>query len=198
MASTAPEQKLKVYLMALRANLRTLTPDLRQEIIEELRSHVHECAESQGQLTDDGVTAVLERLGSPQDLAAQYTSECITAQAASGRSQWQVARRLCDWVAVGPAGLFVVSGSLVGYFLAAALSLCAIRKFFAPDRAGLWQLSEGLSLRLGFGAAPPSNGTELLGWWIVPLGLTTGIGLVLLTFRLLLRSRHWFRLLRTH
>jgi hypothetical protein len=91
-------------------------------------------------------------------------------------------RNLAGWVAAGPAGAFLLSGSCLGYFLAAAISLCSIRKIFAPDRAGLWSLSDGLSLRLGFGAAPP-DGTELLGWSIIPLGLLTGISLLFLTAR---------------
>ena len=39
-----------------------------------------------------------------------------------------------------------------------------------------------ISLRLGFGSAPP-GGRELLGWWIVPIGLVVGCGLVMLTTR---------------
>jgi hypothetical protein len=50
----------------------------------------------------------------------------------------------------------------------------------------LWLLPAGsdveISLRLGFGAAPP-DGRELLGWWIVPLGWGAGCGLVVLTTR---------------
>jgi hypothetical protein len=105
--------------------------------------------------------------------------------------------RLGHCLTLGPAALVFVSGSFLTCFVAGALTLCSITKLFVPDRAGLWQLSEGLSLRMGFGSTPP-NGTEILGWWIVPLGLTSGVGLVLLTFRLLERSRHWFQELRAH
>lgn len=196
MANT-PEQKLNAYLAELR-NFLHLDPGLGQEIIEELRSHVYECAVSHGQLTDVGVTAALERLGPPRDLAARYTSECLAVPALTRRPGLQIVRRLCDWATIGPAGLFLVLGSLAGYYMAAALALCSIRKLFAPDRAGLWQMGESVSLRLGFTATPPAEGTELLGWWIIPLGLTTGIGLILLTTRLGFWSLRSFRQLRTH
>jgi hypothetical protein len=39
-----------------------------------------------------------------------------------------------------------------------------------------------ISLRMGFGAAPV-GGKELLGWWLVPIGLLVGLGLFFLTAR---------------
>jgi len=51
----------------------------------------------------------------------------------------------------------------------------------------LWVFPDGgddltISLQLGFGSAP-AGGREILGWWIMPIGLVLGCGLVMLTTR---------------
>jgi hypothetical protein len=185
--ATVAERNLNDYLAEVRAGLRTFSPSLAEEIIRELRSHIYECTQSEGELTEDGVAAALGRLGPPGAFAAGYVAEWGIGRGENPPSPRPRGRNLAGWVAAGPAGAFLLSGSCLGYFLAAALSLCAIRKLFAPDRAGLWSMSDGLSLRLGFGAAPP-DGAELLGWSIVPLGLLTGISLLFLTARFGLRA----------
>jgi hypothetical protein len=73
----------------------------------------------------------------------------------------------------------------VGYFLGGAFILCAVLKPFHPATAGLWILPDGAaditySLRLGFSSVP-TGGREVLGWWIVPLGLVVGGALVIST-----------------
>lgn len=62
-------------------------------------------------------------------------------------------------------------------------------KPFAPDRVGLWVLPDptgDLSLSLGrhgTGAA----GHDVLGWWIIPIGLAVGVACAVLTYRVDLR-----------
>ena len=71
-------------------------------------------------------------------------------------------------------------------------ALAAVRKPMAPDRVGLWQLgADTYSLRLGFGQ--PAAGRELLGWWIVPIGLLAGAACLWLTTRLGRRAIHRLR-----
>jgi hypothetical protein len=100
------------------------------------------------------------------------------------------------------AGFFVLIGSLVGYFLGAALILCAVLKPIHPQSAGLWSFHDSsgdleLSLRLGFGSAP-APGHDVLGWWIVPVGLVTGLGLVMLTTRFAIWCVRLYRKSRGH
>jgi hypothetical protein len=181
--ASAARRKLDRYLRELHAGLRGLSRGEAAEIVEELRSHVHDCAGG-GELTDAGVTAALERLGRPQQLAARYLAEGMAGRAVEGRAPGRVMRTMVGGAILSGAAVMVCLGALVGYALAATFCLCAVRKPFAPDRVGLWRLAENpdtWSLRLGFGRAP--HGTEFLGWWIVPLGLLLGVGLFMLTVR---------------
>lgn len=186
------QQRIDRYLREVRAGLHGLSDAQASEFVEELRSHIRDRAEAEGESTEAGVTAALDRLGRPEVLAAMYLAENIVARAEKSFSPWLIVKGIFRWAALSSAGLFVLLGSFVGYALAACFALSGLRKPFAPDRVGLWRIGpDEVSLRLGFGSPP--SGTELLGWWIVPLGLLIGAGLLLLTTRFGLWSLRKFQ-----
>jgi hypothetical protein len=82
-------------------------------------------------------------------------------------------------------GLVTIILSLAGYAIAGLWFLTAVAKLFVPDRVGLWLLPDAtgdltLSLnRHALGAV----GHDILGWWIVPMGLTVGGICAFLTYR---------------
>ena len=169
------------YLAELRVGLRGLPQHDVSEIVRELRGHILESAGNAP--TEQGIEAVLERLGTPAQLAALYSTEHVLARAAQRGSPWLLMAATLRWATVSVAGTFATLGLAVGAVVSTSFFIAAVRKPFAPDRAGLWRLTDGsFSLRLGFGALEP--GRELLGWWIVPLGLLLGAGIVWLTLRL--------------
>ena len=182
------QQKIDAYLAMLRKGLRGMDEKDVREIIEELRSHILDRASVNGEeVTATGVGATLGALGSPEQLAGEYLTDNLLAMAEVTRSPVRILEILFRWASLSVAGFFVLLGSIVGYFLGAAFILCALLKPVHPQTAGLWILAAGtdhptISLRLGFGDAPP-GGRELLGWWIVPIGLVMGCGLVMLTTR---------------
>lgn len=182
------QQKIDAYLAMLRKGLRGMDEKDVREIIEELRSHILDRAGVNGEeVTATGVGATLGALGSPEQLAGEYLTDNLLAMAEVTRSPVRILEILFRWASLSVAGFFVLLGSIVGYFLGAAFILCALLKPVHPQTAGLWILAAGtdhptISLRLGFGDAPP-GGRELLGWWIVPIGLVMGCGLVMLTTR---------------
>jgi uncharacterized membrane protein len=190
MASLTAEaqQKIDAYLAMLRRGLRGMNEKDVREIIEELRSHILDRASvNEEEVTATRVGATLGALGSPEQLAGEYLTDNLLAMAEVTRSPVRILEILFRWASLSVAGFFVLLGSIVGYFLGAAFILCALLKPVHPQTAGLWILAAGtdhptISLRLGFGDAPP-GGRELLGWWIVPIGLVMGCGLVMLTTR---------------
>jgi hypothetical protein len=94
---------------------------------------------------------------------------------------------LFRWASLSIVGFFVLLGAITGYFLGVVFLLVAALKPFHPETAGLWASRDAsgdlaLSVHLGFGYAPV-GGREVLGWWIVPIGLLAGCLLVILTTR---------------
>lgn len=176
------QKKIEAYLRALRSFLRGMSGESSREIIDELRSHIADKA-SLGGITASKVDAALDALGSPADLASLYTTDELLMQAEVSRSPLKIIDGLARWASLSIGGFLVLISSVFGYFVGFALVLCAVLKPFHSSAAGLWRLADGeLSLRMGFGSVPLA-GRELLGWWIIPLGLVAGCGLVTLTTR---------------
>jgi hypothetical protein len=185
-AVNVAQKKIDKYLQNLGAALRTLPSEQARDIVEELRSHIVEKAATSGGMTPAAVDSVLTDLRRPEDLATLYLTDDLQVRALASRSPLLILRSLFRWASLSVAGFFVWMGSLLGYFLAAALVACALLKPIHPVTAGLWLIPDGadyeVSLRLGFGSVPP-GGRDLLGWWIVPIGLVVGFGLFILTAR---------------
>jgi HAAS domain-containing protein len=181
------QEKVDTYLGRLRACLRSLDNEEVNDIVEELRSHILDKATVNGVLAVREVDAAIKDLGSPEDLASEYLTDAALARAEASRSPFRILASLFRWASLSVFGFFVLIGSLVGYFLGVALILCAVLKPIHPQSAGLWSFPDSggdleLSLRLGFGSAP-AGGQDVLGWWMVPIGLVAGFGLVMLTTR---------------
>jgi len=114
-------------------------------------------------------------------------TDAALARAEVSRSPFQILAGLFRRASLSVAGFVVLVSSLVGYFLGVAFILCALLKPIHPQSAGLWSFRDSsgdlqLSLRLGFGSTP-AGGRDVLGWWIVPVGLLVGFGLMILTTR---------------
>jgi hypothetical protein len=174
------DRVLEGYLAELRQGLGRLPEPERAEIVAELRGHVLESAGGGGNPSGSSMAAALARLGPASELARQYLAESVLVRAEHSRSPWLLLKGLVRAATLSVAGLFALLGLLVGYGLALSLALAAVRKPMAPDRVGLWQVGDdAVSLTLGWGA--PAAGREILGWWIVPLGLLAGVSVLLLT-----------------
>jgi hypothetical protein len=181
MLSADTQQQIESYLRRLRHGLRGMNGSEADDIVAELRSHIVEKSAAEGAR----VEAILAALGSPERLANEYLTDDLLARAEVSRSPWRVLEGLFRWGSLSVAGFFALLAAITGYFFGGAFLLCALLKPFHPQSAGLWAFHTGAgdveySLHLGF-ANPPDGGRELLGWWIIPIGLALGGGFVLLT-----------------
>ena len=187
MVSGKAEQKIEAYLARLRKLLRGIDEKERNEIVEELRGHILERSTVNAEeRAADAVDRTLASLGTPERLAGEYLADNLLAQAEVSRSPLHLLQILFWWASLSITGFFVFLGSIIGYFLGAALILCGLLKPLHPQTAGLWRIpaveGSAWSLRLGFGSPPP-GASDVLGWWIIPIGLIVGCALVMLTTR---------------
>jgi hypothetical protein len=189
-------QKIEAYLAKLRAQFRSFNDQQVAEIVAELRSHILDKLEIAGDATPSQVDTILAALGTPEELAGQYVTDNVLARAEVSRSPLRILASLFRWASLSVAGFFVLLGSVLGYFFGAVFILVALLKPFHPQTAGLWLLHHAtgdseFSFRMGFGTVPA--GRDLLGWWIVPLGLLAGCALVTGTTRLALWCARQYR-----
>jgi Protein of unknown function (DUF1700) len=190
------QPRIEAYLDRMRKNLRGLSQEEIREIVEELRSHILDKASADGKVTAAGVDAALAALGTPEALANEYVTDTVLARAEVSRSPIRVLKSLFRWASLSIAGFFVLLISIIGYGTGISFFLVGLLKPLHPDTAGLWVWRNSgdiiYSVRLGF-ATPPPGATELLGWWITPIGLSLGFGLVMLTTHFALRGVRQYR-----
>ncbi|HEY6304325.1 MAG TPA: hypothetical protein VIX14_14815 [Terriglobales bacterium] len=203
------QPRIETYLSRLRQRLRGVNDRDAREIVEELRSHIMDKAaasgkasgesagEVHGELTPAAIDAALAGLGSPEELASQYITDDLLAQAEVSRWPLRILKSLFRWASLSVAGFFVLIGSIGGYFFGTVFILVAVAKLFHPRTAGLWVFPNGggdfeMSFRLGFGSAP-AGGRDLLGCWIIPIGWLVGCGLVMLTTYITVRFMRQYR-----
>jgi hypothetical protein len=169
--------RLDAYLSELSARLVGLSATEVDDILAELRSHVRDSGAPDREPSEAEVTTVLAGLGTPSALAAGYLADRLLQDAERSRSPWRLLKGLSRWAALSAAGGFALCGVVFGYLFAASFFLAALVKPFRPDGVGLFRTAGGdeLSLRLGFSGSPGPLGEELLGWWIVPLGVLLGV-----------------------
>lgn len=179
--SNDPAQKIELYLRQVRSGLRNLPEPQVAEILQELRSHIVERAQSGGTLSNSVTEATLQALGRPLEVASLYVAENVMARAESSRTPWMVLRSVFFWATLSLKGFVVLTVCLIGYMFGAAFFLAALAKPFNPHSVGLWMTgSNSYSLMLGMtDSARP--GRELLGWFLIPVGCSLGGGTILLT-----------------
>jgi len=175
---------MEVYLLQIRDKLRGLPSAQVSEILAELRSHILDSISSRNvPLTDATTREALDRLGPPETIAAMYLTENLMAKAENSRSPWLVMRALFRLAIKSAWALAAFLVAFLGFGSAITFLVCAIAKPFYPDHIGLWwDTNSHMPTALGFvWPAPPDR--ELLGWWIIPLGLVICVALFLVTIR---------------
>jgi len=176
-----PAQKIELYLRQVRFGLRDLPEPQVADILQELRSHILESAQTGGALSDTATDAALQALGRPQEVASLYVAENFMARAESSRTPWMVLRGVFFWAMLSLKGFVVLTLCLIGYMFGAAFFIAALAKPFNPQAVGLWMTSpDSYSLMLGM-TDSPRHGRELLGWFLIPVGCSLGGGTILLT-----------------
>jgi len=175
------QSRIDSYLMNLRRCLGELPPEEVNDILREIRSHILERAEAAGELTDEKLVAILKALGKPEDLGPLYQSEALVARARASVSPVLIFRTIAGWAMKSVIGFVAFIIGIFGYGMAAGLLLSAILKPIFPDRVGAW--SDGWQFTIGFRDTPPQ--TEVLGWWIIPVGLIFGALFLIGTTRFL-------------
>jgi hypothetical protein len=171
MANDACPEQLEQYLQAVAGYLTSQSDEDRLEIIRELRSHVLDSVN--GDFSQDALTSALAKLGLPRKVARINLRIRVASAEGNNPTPWHTAKTVARLAFFGGEGLAVLVLSSVGYAFAGCWLLTALAKPFAPDRVGLWLIPDAhgdLSLSLGRHGAGVL-GHDILGWWIIPLGL---------------------------
>lgn len=172
------QTRIDSYLMRLRRSLGELPPEDVNDILREIRGHILERAEAAGEMTDETLMRILRELGQPEDIGPLYQSDAMVARARSSFSPSLMLRTTLRWGMRSFAGFVVFLAALVGYGTALGFLACAVLKPFMPDQVGMWVHAGGFTIGT---VSAHETAHELLGWWIIPVGLIAGALLLVWT-----------------
>jgi hypothetical protein len=177
----------------------------RDDFIREVRSHILERVEAEPEITADGLAAIFRAVGEPKELAAQYRTQTMLREATRSdvpwvRRPWILLLATLRWAVTSVAGVVAFFATVIGYGSALVFYLCALLKAVFPSHIGLWLIGQhmiglgywnghisgaevyGMSVRpphtfVLVGTPGPVDGpvSELLGYWIIPLGFLCGL-----------------------
>jgi len=186
------------YLAELRRHLRELTDEDANDIVEEIRMHILD--KTAGEASPETAAKTLAALGSPAELAGKYCTEEMLARGRAARSTAYIARSIGRWALLTLGGIVVFAISIVGYSLGGWLFVLGILKLIHPGTTGFYGTWTEHDKSFHWQSGGPNTPDELLGWWLVPIGLIVGGGLLALTFRFgdwslrkFWRPRRWLR-----
>ena len=177
------EKQIDSYLNALRIHLGSVTVAEREEIVREINAHIRDSVEESGA----SIESVLARLGPAKDLAAQYRDGLLIQRASRSISPLVLLRATLRLATKSISGIFVFFCSVFGYSFGAGFVIVDLAKTIFPAHAGAWVRDGHLVSAGAFIYSVPPFAREVLGMWIIPLGLVAG-SLTLLLTTYLIRS----------
>jgi uncharacterized membrane protein len=188
------ESRVNGYLFVLERSLKTFLPrEVVRDAVREIESHVRErvAAADGSQGEREALEKILAELGPPLRVAQAYSSERIVDEAVATGRFVPIARAVWHLAMTTARGFFVGLAVLTGYFAGAGFLMVAAIKPFFPENAGI-VLKHGWPI--GVGAQFPAPAEPLRGgYWIIPLCLILGLGLLRVTHRGAMRFLGWSR-----
>jgi len=179
------ETRVRGYLYVLDRSLRTFLPrEIVDDAVREVESHIRERVAQVEPAPDPraALERVLGELGPPLRVAQAYSAELTIDEAVTTGRTVAVARALWHFATTTTAGFFGTLGLFVGYAVGVAfLAIAALKPIF-PNNVGLL-VSHGWLVGFGAQFDLPPDVRVLGGYWIIPLSLAIGLGILIATHR---------------
>jgi hypothetical protein len=189
------ESRIRGYLFILGQSLRTFLPgDVVTDALREVESHIRERAAGVDAVPDERVALekVLSTLGSPQKLAQVYAMEMSVDEALATRRLVPTLRAVWHLAGTTLGGFGAAIGLFFGYASGLAFIAIAFLKLVIPDHVGLIVVN-GVPESLGMRYPLPQGAEVRGGYWIVPLCLMVGLGILVGTHRGAVRMLAWWK-----
>jgi hypothetical protein len=191
------ESRVNGYLFVLGRSLAAfLPPDVRQDAVREIESHLRERIAAATPAPDEraAIERILAELGPPLRVAQAYSAERTIDEAVATERFVPMLRAIRQVAGKTVAGFWAAVGVSVGYTLTIALLTVAVAKPLFPDNVGLWVYNDsGIPHDLGMRFPAPANAHVVGGYWISPICLILGVAVLVWTNRLTHRFLGWWR-----
>jgi hypothetical protein len=190
------ESRVRGYLFVLGRSLRSFLPaDVAGDSVREVESHLRERLDQAEPVPDEhtAVEAVLEELGTPLRVAQAYSHEMILDEAVTTGRFVPMLRALWHAATTSVVGFLWAVLIFVGWTMGASFFAVAVIKVISPENVGTFTRN-GAFVGAGahFGVAPGIE-AHPFGYWVVPVALAVGLGILVGTQRVSRRILAWMR-----
>ncbi len=156
------------YMQELEHNFRILDNRTKDEILNELASHIYEGMYMLQNTTlseEERLSKVLMKLGNPTKIAQSYISEAQLKQVLIKENPFKIIKYAS--VCIFHTGKYLISGVL--YLFSVAFFILSILKVFIPTYIGVFYNHE--QFFIGYTSEIDSSMDDLLGYWFIPTSL---------------------------
>jgi hypothetical protein len=190
------------YLFVLERSLATVLPrESVRDVVREIDSHLRDRISAAQAMPNERTTLekILAELGPPQRVAQAYSLERTVDEAVVTGRLLAIARAVWHVAMSGASGFFAGLGLLIGYTMSVSFIVLGAIKPIFPDNVGIWigdrSASQGLDIGWHAGVNVAGSGQMHMvgGYWVIPIFLVTGFGLLFLTHRGARRFLGWWR-----
>jgi hypothetical protein len=190
------------YLFVLERSLATFLPrDSVRDAVSEIDSHLRDRIAAADAVPDEraALEKILSDLGPPVRVAQAYSVERTVDEAVVTGKILAIVRAVWHVAMSTVSGFFAGLGLFIGYVMGGGFVVLALLKPLFPDNIGIWvndrSIANGFDIGLRMGAGPGVRSGEHLvgGYWVIPIWLVAGFGLVLLTHRGARSFLGWWR-----
>ena len=195
--SATGESRVNGYLFVLERSLNAfLSRETTRDAVREIESHLREriAAADATPNERDALERILTELGPPLRVAQAYSAERIIDEAIATGRVVPMLRAVWHLAVTTFVGFGAAFGIFVGYAVGLAFVAIAILKPIFPNNVGFWVRDEGeLPFRLGANF-PGAVGEHVVGgYWVIPIALFMGLGILALNPRGTKKFLSWWR-----
>ena len=159
------------YFSEVATICKPLAAQHRADVALELQDHLHESFKRQsGDTERERLEIAISKLGPLEHIVKPMITEHLFTSAGRTMNPRSIAQGLVFNMSRGIRATLKSIAFGLGYILSFAFLLAALGKPFKPDGVGLFALQGG-GYSLAIYDQPPAGATELLGYWLIPIGI---------------------------
>lgn len=194
--SEAGESRVRGYLFVLGRSLRSfLAREVAEDAVREVETHIRERLEQAEPIGSERETVerVLAELGPPLRVARAYSTEMVIDEAVTTGGFSPMLRALWRLGTTSFVGFWWALFVFVGWTFGVSVLLIAPIKLLFPDNVGIFYRNGAYQSAGAIFNSPPGTDVHVFGYWVIPVALVAGLGILAGTQRVSRRILAWMR-----
>ncbi len=200
--SDAGVSRVNGYLFVLERSLATFLPrDSVRDAVREIDSHLRDRIAAATPVPNEraALEKILSELGPPLRVAQGYSIERTVDEAVITGKLLVIARAVWHVAMSTVTGFFAGCALFIGYLGGVVFIVLAGMKPIFPDNVGVWvpdaSISDGIDIgwRAGVYVAGSRHEHLIGGYWVIPIFVIVGLGMLFVTHRGARKFLVWWR-----